>query len=281
MTTESVRSARRVRAAWRCALLAQLRLLVLSGPPPVSERGSDARRHTPPPITGALPFSNRASDARLHTPLPMPGNAALSNRALDARLQALRALRSAADPAEAREPLRVALRDRHNYVVSVAAGLAAELRREELLPDLLGAFDRFFVEPVRTDPSCLAKSAIARALRDLGHRGAEAFVRGILHVQLEPSWGGRGDSAANLRAVCALALPDTQLDDLSALTYLSDALADPEKQVRIDAASAIAALGRREGALPLRLKALLGDDDVEVLGHCFTALLSVDPEESV
>lgn len=205
----------------------------------------------------------------------------MTRRALDARLEALRALRSTPDHPEAVEQLQKALTDRNNHVVATAAAIAAELRLEPLLPDLLTAFDRFFVDPTRSDPSCLAKTAIAKALRELGHRGADAFVRGLTHVQLEPAWGGRADSATNLRATCALALPDTQLDDLSVLTYLSDALADRDKQVRADSAAAIAALGRSEGALPLRLKLLLGDADADVLGQCFTALLSVAPAGAV
>ena len=173
----------------------------------------------------------------------------LPKPAFERRLEALQALRSAGDSASAREPLRQALNDRNNYLVSRAAEIVAELKLEELMPELLGAFDRFFVDPGASDPHCLAKNAIAKALRDLGHHGAPAYLRGIVHVQLEPTWGGRADTAATLRATCALALTDCVLDHLEILTYLTDALADSEKLVRINAAIAIEQLGRPEGAL--------------------------------
>ena len=131
--------------------------------------------------------------------------------ALDKKVACLHALRSAGDRAAAHEPLRRALNDRNNYIVGRAAAIIGELRLEELIPDLLVAFDRFFEEPVKADPQCLAKNAIAQALKDLGHHAAAAYVRGIVHVQLEPTWGGRADSAAALRGTCALAGIRTRL----------------------------------------------------------------------
>ena len=205
----------------------------------------------------------------------------MSKLALDRKLAALEALRSSDDRAASRDQLRKALNDRNNYVVSRAAAIAADMRRDELLPDVLAAFDRFFVDPVKTDPQCLAKNALASALRDLGHRGAEAFSRGIVHVQLEPTWGGRADSAATLRGICALALVDCPLDPLEILTYLADGLADPDKLVRINSAIAISQLGRPEGVLLLRLKLLSGDGEPDVLGQCFTSLLGLAPTGGV
>jgi HEAT repeat protein len=98
---------------------------------------------------------------------------------------------------------------------------------------------------------------------------------------MEPVWGGQSDSAPTLRGACALALINCQLDDLSLLAQLTHGLADPAKPVRIDTAVAIAQLGRTEGALLLRLKTLLGDTEPEVLGQCFSSLLSLSPRESV
>jgi HEAT repeat protein len=175
--------------------------------------------------------------------------------------------------------LRQALKDRNNYVVARTAEIISDLHLDELIPDLLGAFDRFFRDSARSDPHCLAKTAIAKALRSLGHHGAPAFVRGIQHVQLEPAWGGRADTAAELRGACALALTDCVMEggDLEILTYLADALADPDKTVRIDAAMAIEQLNRPEGAILLRLKALIGDPDPDVMGQCFSSMLSLGP----
>jgi hypothetical protein len=127
----------------------------------------------------------------------------MSRPLFERRIEALEALRSATDSAVALEQLRKGLNYRNNYLVSRAAALAADLRLRELIPDLLAAFDRFFVDPVRLDPQCLAKGAMVKALKDLGHRGAQAYLRGIVHIQLEPAWGWprryRGDSSRHMR----------------------------------------------------------------------------------
>jgi HEAT repeat protein len=141
----------------------------------------------------------------------------------------------------------------------------------------VAAFDRFFDNPAKSDPQCWAKNALAKALKDLGHTGAEVFLRGIAHFQMEPVWGGRQDSAAALRGTCAHALTACEIGAFEALVAIADLLEDPEASVRVEAARAIAHLGAREGVLPLRLKALAGDREPEVVGHCFSALLSLAP----
>jgi HEAT repeat protein len=205
----------------------------------------------------------------------MPG------QAFDRKIQALEALRTPAQASTAPERLRQGLKDRNNFVVARAAQIASDLRCVELVPDLLAAYDRCFVDPAKSDPHCLAKLALSRALRDLGHRGAEAYVRGLSHLQLEPAWGGRADTAASLRGTCARALTECFLDDLAILRYLTDALADPDKTVRIDAAIAIDQLNRPEGALLLRLKLLIGDPEADVVGQCCTSLLSLATDGAV
>ncbi len=177
--------------------------------------------------------------------------------------------------------LRKALKDPNNYLVSKAVAIAADLKRDELIPDLTAAFDRFMIDPVKSDPQCWAKTAIAKELKDLGNRDAHVFLRGIVHIQPEPVWGGQADSAGTLRGTCALALVDCRLDDLEILTHLTDRLADKEMPVRLDAALAIAQFGRPEGVLPLRLKAWVGDVEPEVVGQCFTSLLALDSRTSL
>src|SRR6516162_5071250 len=120
-------------------------------------------------------------------------------QAFEKKIADLEALRSTADLTVSLPPLRKALKDRSNYLVSKGAAIAGDLRREELIPDLIAAFDRFRKDPVKSDPQCWAKTAIAKALKDLGHRNADIFLTGIVHVQMEPVWGGRADSAATLR----------------------------------------------------------------------------------
>ncbi len=67
-------------------------------------------------------------------------------------------------------------------------------------------------------------------------------------------------------------------DSASTCAPLREALNDPDKLVRVNAAMAIEQLGRPEGALLLRLKLLTGDAEPEVLGQCFASLLSLAPE---
>jgi len=202
----------------------------------------------------------------------------LGKQSFDRKVEEIAALRSA--PEETALPqLRKALKDRSNYVVAKAAAIAGERQFQSLEPDLLAAFDRFMKDPAKSDPQCWAKNAIAKALKDLGLTDPAVFFRGLAHFQLEGVWGGSEDTAATLRGTCALALIGTTAASFDILTCLTDLLNDPEKTVRIDAARAVAQLSAREGLLPLRLKALIGDREPEVVGYCLAALLSLAPRE--
>jgi HEAT repeat protein len=76
-------------------------------------------------------------------------------------------------------------------------------------------------------------------------------------------------------------LVDCQVDDLSMLSYLAEALADSEKSVRVDAAVALSRAGIPEAVPLLRFKALSGDAVAEVVGQCFYSLLQMAPRDSV
>src|SRR5580658_5834311 len=130
----------------------------------------------------------------------MPGK-----RKFDEQIAALDALRQ--QPEDSRtQPLRKALKGKNNFIAAKAADLIREFNLPELIPDLLTAFDHFLEDPEKTDPQCWAKNAISRALATLEHQDAEVFLRGMRHIQMEPVWGGRSDTAGTLRATCALAL---------------------------------------------------------------------------
>ncbi|MGD1091375.1 MAG: HEAT repeat domain-containing protein [Bryobacteraceae bacterium] len=190
-------------------------------------------------------------------------------------------LRSSPSSAATADQLRKALRDRNNFLASKAAALAGELGLRDLIPDLETAFDRFMVNPAKSDPQCWAKNAIARTLKALEHDDPSVFIRGCKHIQLEPVWGGRADAAATLRATCALALAACSIDRAEILRHLVDLLVDPETPVRVDAARAIAQLPGWDSALLLRLKTLAGDREPEVIGQCFTSLLEISPKDSL
>jgi len=200
------------------------------------------------------------------------------NAAYEQKLAALEALRTGGGAdAGTQTALRKALEDRNNYIVSKAGAIASALGFTMLVPDLLAAYDRFFTNATKTDPQCWAKTAIVKALAALSHDDSAAYLRGLRHVQLEPVWGGTADSAALLRANCALALVSCRdLGDLALLTHLTDALVDGDKSVRAEVAHAIGRLGRQEGAIVLRLRALVGDKEPEVVGACLAGILSVD-----
>jgi HEAT repeat protein len=205
----------------------------------------------------------------------------MSKKAFEEKIAAVDALRLASDPREVVTPLRKALSERNNYLVSKAAAITALHALDELIPELLSAFDRFLVDAVKSDPQCWAKNAIVKALKDLDHRQPDVYLRGISHIQLEPVWQGSSDTAATLRGACALALVNTPLDDLRILTELTSRLADAEKTVRMDTAVALAQLGKQEGALLLRLKSLIGDAEPEVTGQCLMALLAMGGDGSL
>jgi len=204
------------------------------------------------------------------------------NAAYEQKLAWLEALREAGASPETENALRKALQDRNNYIVSKAAAVAGTLGLAPLVPDLLAAFDRFFTDPAKTDPQCWGKTALVKALGELSHDDSATYLRGLRHIQMEPVWGGQADSAASFRANCALALVSCRdLTDLALLTHLADALVDEDKTVRAEVARAIGRLGRREGAIVLRLRALVGDKEPEVVGACLSAILSIDLDDGI
>jgi hypothetical protein len=178
--------------------------------------------------------------------------------------------------------LRKALTHRNNFLVSKAARMVADAELFALLPDVLAAYDRFFLDAAKTDPQCWAKNALVKALVKLEHRQKDAYLRGLRHHQMEGAWGGASDTAGALRCTCAHALVDCpSISDADLLTILLDPLTDADKTVRIEAARAIAQVGGVSAALVLRLRALLGKDEPEVLGAVYSALLSVEGANAV
>jgi HEAT repeat protein len=202
-------------------------------------------------------------------------------RAIERRVAELGALRTSEDRVAAIEQLGKALGDRQGYVVARAASVASDLGATELVPLLIRAFERLLDDGARTDPQCLAKLALVKALETLGSRAPDVYVRGVGYVQWEPAWGGRTDTAGALRGACAVALTSAALPDLEVLQLLGDALADPIAEVRLEAARAIEQMNREEGALLLWLKALVGDVEPGVQGQCFTSYLSLAPSGAV
>ena len=202
-------------------------------------------------------------------------------RNFEDQLAALDALRQ--QPAEACvEPLRKALANRNNFIVAKAADLVREFRMSKLIPDMLNAFDRFFDNAVKTDPQCWAKNAISRALFALEHQEPEVYLRGMRHIQNEPVWGGQSDTAGTLRATCAVALVQCRsLTDAALLTHLIELAGDKDKAVRTEAMRAIEQVGSPPASLLLRLLAILGADEPEVLGACYSGILRLEGAKAI
>ena len=216
-----------------------------------------------------------------------PAKQSVSSHGFDkglAELEALsEALKAGSGPnADEVEHLRKALAQRNNFLVAKAAKLVADAEIFALLPEVLAAFDRFFIDAAKTDPKCWAKEALSKALVKLGHRSKDAYLRGMRHHQMEGTWGGASDTAGALRGTCAHALVDCPgISDAELLTVLLDPLVDTDKTVRMEAARAIGQVGGVSAALLLRLRALLGNDEPEVLGATYSALLAVEGERAI
>ena len=199
-------------------------------------------------------------------------------RDLEQTLARLSAVRANPLAPGAADELRAALGARSNLVVARAAEIVAEWELRDYAADLARAFDRFMTDPVRRDPTCAAKTAVAEALLRLDHDDADLFIRGLRHVQPEPVWGGTEDTAAALRATCALGLARANPPDV--LLQLAGLLADPETDARVGAARAIATAGRAGAAPLLWYKTLVGDAEVAPLYACFGGLLALEPERA-
>ncbi|HEX9186544.1 MAG TPA: hypothetical protein VGB87_05720 [Vicinamibacteria bacterium] len=195
-------------------------------------------------------------------------------RPLEETLLALRRVRARPDEEDSRRELRRVLQEEGSHAVARAAALAGELGVESLVPDLAAAFPRFFDDLPRADPGCSAKTAIVEALRRLACEDVALYRRGAGHVQREPVFGGRVDTAVDLRGASALALAEH--GGAGVLVDLAHLLADPEPPVRVSAARAVAVQGCEAGIPLLHLKALAGDEEPRVVSECLLALLRLD-----
>jgi hypothetical protein len=175
--------------------------------------------------------------------------------------------------------LRQALARKGSILVARAARAVASLAATELLPDLLAAFDRLLDSPAKADEGCLAKVALVEAMDAMALADRAPFLRGIAAEQMEPVWGGAEDTAAPLRVQCAFAL--ARLGGADAMLAIAGLLTDATSQARVGAVKAVAHRGGLEAELLLRMKAGLGDEELDVTAECLTGLMAVEPERSL
>jgi HEAT repeat protein len=182
---------------------------------------------------------------------------------------ALDALRDAAN-------MRPFLRHKSNLVVAKAAARAMQ-SEPRCVQELVDAFRRLMEEPVKRDPGCSAKIAIAKALVQAEEPAAETYFAGVRHIQMEAVYGGQEDMARDLRGTCAIGL--VRMGHPEALFEAVRLLSDPAPEARTGAIRALSESGKPEAELVLRFKAMQGDRKSEVTGECFSGLLRLGPRE--
>lgn len=176
-----------------------------------------------------------------------------------------------------------------SFVVAKAAELAREAKVEGLEKELIEAFSRFQERPAEIDKGCTALTAIARAMVELechSEQAARALLWGVQHVQKEGGFAARiaqkrqgDDAAVELRGLSAVGL--VQMRHRGVMELLVEMLArDDEPAGRGMAARAIAYAGKPESSLLLRLKALMGDDQV-IMAECFMGIAQLEREEGI
>jgi hypothetical protein len=124
-------------------------------------------------------------------------------KSIGAKLAALNALRNNLQLSAALDHLRQALGDISNHVVGRAADIIGEADDESFVADLLSAYQCLMADPLKTDPGCVGKTAIVRALVKLNHEDAEFYRNGVEYRQPEPVWNGSKETAGELRGLCA------------------------------------------------------------------------------
>ncbi len=196
---------------------------------------------------------------------------------IEDRLAELATLSKSPDTPETRKQLRKHLAGKTSLVVAKTAEIIAHIEGHDFTPDLISAFRRFMIDPVKTDKGCAAKTAVVKALLAADCDDEELFRTGIRHVQHEPTWGGRSDTAAPLRALCGLGL--VQIGSPDAMNELAALLADKEPDARRGAAAALGHCGPTAAPL-LRFKVLTGDEEPAVLAECLTGLMALSPSAS-
>jgi hypothetical protein len=194
-------------------------------------------------------------------------------------LERLSALKTVPNDSDVIGEIRRFVADRSNLVVARAAKIAKERGLVQLIPELVTTFQRLMADPPRLDKRCAALTEIAAALYELDYPEPDLYLQGLHHIQMEASFGPPIDTAAELRGICAQGLVRTRHPH--ALEEVVSLLADAQAPARIGAVRALAINGGDAGALVLRLKALTGDRDPEVIAECFAGLLTNSRDKAV
>ena len=193
---------------------------------------------------------------------------------LEQELEELARVEAIPDDAAKHARLRDFLKTGHSLSVTKIARYVRRNEVRELADDLILTFDRLLVHGARTDSGCKAKDEIVRALTELDCRDVDVFLKGVRHVQMEPVFGGRVDTAANLRANCIMGLSNAGYPKIH--LELADLLSDAHVMPRRAAVQTLGHLGDLASEVLLRYKLRQGDTETEVMADAFSSVLTVD-----
>jgi hypothetical protein len=194
-------------------------------------------------------------------------------------LAAIKALRDSPEAYDWKRDLAPFLVHKSNHVIAAAADTVGRLEAVGLASDLGDAFLELMKDPARRDPGCKALIAIAKTLAAMDHPAPQVYFAGVHHVQMEGSFGPPVDAAAPLRGLCAQGL--ARISHPEAVLECVTLLVDSEVAARSGAVRALGETGKTEAMMLLRFKALVGDEDHEIMGECFGALLRMAPAQSL
>ena len=215
----------------------------------------------------------------------------LRSKKTEDRIRAVPKLLRLPDP-ERQTWLLEMLRDKVNYVAAQAAAGLAECADLNSAWTMLERFVYLTESGKQRDPGCHIRAHLAYIFGRLEYSpAAEALGVGIRTVQIEPVGGVPFDTAAHLRANCALALaqmraPDA-LRDISLLLFDTSGNAIGEQTFRGDprvkveprkaAAQAMVRLGDANALIPLTLRLTYPENELpEVLQECMLAVVDLE-----
>jgi HEAT repeat protein len=175
--------------------------------------------------------------------------------------------------------LRGYLADASSILVTEAAKVIKDQGGSALAPDLVAAFNRFMIDPEESDKQCRAKIEIVDALNRIEYPEPDVFLRGLTHRQNARFPDPSQDAGGTLRAYCAFGL--VRIGHPGVVLLLTDLLLDTDDTARAGAARALGGTGSSSAVPLLRYKVRTGDRREDVIGECFTSLLTLSFDESL
>lgn len=202
--------------------------------------------------------------------------------------EAISELKAETDAARLAEALRTHLSNRAGVVVAKAAALV--LDRQSTLeshiariePALVDAFNRFMIDPAKSDPGCGAKIGIVNIGVAFHCLDAELYLRAIQHVQIEGSYGPPVDTAEALRAAAAYGLLNCRHADAmyEIVELLSEGTRDRFPDSRRGAIRALGTVVSETSAALLRMTARRYSNEPDTLGEVFASLNAIEANRS-